>query len=194
MWHWVNQECLNFECSTVVISGRMTTLKPATHPQHYQIKNQCSQILGTLHWQLTVYERQRLKNINSILCHNFDCECGHVACRCKIHSNFSWLNSELTKHSQRPFAMCRKELQHMKNNRWWDVGLCVQCQNKASVFTMQVKISPPRSSTKCDTAHWIGKDAQCFQLLRYGAAEVCCQMSICKSRILLQSLQAVWKQ
>ena len=148
---------------------------------------------------LTQYKkRQRLRNINRILCHSFDCECVRVGCLCKIHSctSHGWMHNWPN--------ICTDPLQCAEKNfnKWSITGdemwvYVYNAKTKHRSSQRKSKSSPPPGSTKCDKAQWIEKDAQCFNvfwLLRSRAVEFCCQMSNSESRILLHSLQTLWNK
>jgi hypothetical protein len=69
----------------------------------------------------------------------------------KIHSTpHGWTETTESTSTQTFHNMLRWEHHKIDYYRWWDVGLQLQCCNKAAIFTIQVQIIPNTKKSKME--------------------------------------------
>lgn len=101
-----------------------------------------------------------------------------------------WTETTESTTTQTFHNMLRWEHHKIDYYRWWDVGLQVQCCNKASIFTMQVKITP--NTEKSKTEQITCEDhANFLQLWMFDELQAYSQRSA-KQSIILTKWQCLW--
>jgi hypothetical protein len=110
-----------------------------------------------------------------------------------IHSitAYRWAERVSTNHLCRPFTASRNRQElHDINYYRWSVGLLVQCQNKAVVVTVKVKIIPNTKRSETEPTECNHHTEWSLWLWRFGALQVHSQRSNSELRTLCDPFMA----